>query len=267
MPRFASVTLMLIALVLAVGGYHYGTLRASEPPPPPPEPRPQELAVSEEQMPEDPPPVHQTQVKRAALGEGLGDETMAATWRRLDFLVVPLDGAQVSEAAGQLPGAPRTYRNGIHQGLDFYGGYCGVDVRVGTPVLAAGDGLVIRADLKFQEMTWEERERHLNDAIVAGETPDDILDTLNGRQIWIQHQDGVITRYSHLDSIAPGIEAGTRVKSRDVIGFVGNSGTSDGVTGTTGGAHLHFEIIVDGRVFFDGMTQEQVRETLVMVLK
>jgi murein DD-endopeptidase MepM/ murein hydrolase activator NlpD len=266
MSRSAPVTLILVALLVAVGGYHYGTLQASETAPPPPEPAPQEPVVSEEPMPGEPFPVRQAQVERAALGKGLDEEAMAGTWHRLDFLVTPIDGARVSEAAGQLPGAPRTYRNGVHQGLDFYGGYCGVDVQVGTPVLAAGDGLVTRADTEFREMTLEQREQYLNASIVEGETPDDILDSLNGRQVWIQHRDGVVTRYSHLESIAPGIETGTRVKSREVIGFVGNSGTSDGVMGTSEGAHLHFEVIVNGRVFFDGMTPEQVHKTLERLL-
>jgi len=38
------------------------------------------------------------------------------------------------------------------------------------------------------------------------------------------------------------LKQGGFVKKGQIIGFVGNSGTSDGIKGTKEGAHLHFEI-------------------------
>src|SRR5690625_4776867 len=39
----------------------------------------------------------------------------------LSFLQKPLQEAEVSTISGHLPGAPRPYRNGFHEGIDWYG--------------------------------------------------------------------------------------------------------------------------------------------------
>lgn len=74
------------------------------------------------------------------------------------------------------------------------------------------------------------------DGVVTGAGP-------NGRYgNWMQidHAGKVTTVYGHLSAFAPGIEAGTRISQGDLIGFVGNTGRSTG-------AHLHFEIVANGR--------------------
>jgi len=43
--------------------------------------------------------------------------------------------------------------------------------------------------------------------------------------------------YAHLDSFAPGLHVGQRVRMHDVIGYVGNTGDAAG-----GPTHLHFEV-------------------------
>lgn len=74
------------------------------------------------------------------------------------------------------------------------------------------------------------------DGIVTGTGPN------GGYGNWMQidHAGKVTTVYGHLSGFAPGIEAGTRVSQGELIGFVGNTGRSTG-------AHLHFEIVVNGR--------------------
>ena len=61
-----------------------------------------------------------------------------------------------------------------------------------------------------------------------------------GNIVDIQHADGVITRYGHMSSFAPGIRAGTPVAAGEVIGAVG-------ATGRATGAHVHFEVRISGR--------------------
>lgn len=93
----------------------------------------------------------------------------------------------------------------MHTGVDWANG------RVGTPVIAAGHGTVIKAE-------W---------------------DSGYGRRVEIQHANGYVTTYSHLANFARGIVEGARVRQGQVIGSIGNSGLSTG-------PHLHYEVIVNG---------------------
>jgi murein DD-endopeptidase MepM/ murein hydrolase activator NlpD len=89
------------------------------------------------------------------------------------------------------------------------------------------------------------------DGVVTGAGP-------NGRYgNWMQidHADKLTTVYGHLSAFAPGIEAGTRVSQGELVGFVGNTGRSTG-------AHLHFEIVANGRTVnpltFPGIKRAQL---------
>lgn len=91
----------------------------------------------------------------------------------------------------------------------------GVDIKAprGAPVVAAADGVVIAATDRYQgQKSW-------------------------GNVVVIEHEDGLVTRYAHLDSFA--VKPGERVRSGDKIGEVGS-------TGVTSGPHLHFETLIDG---------------------
>jgi murein DD-endopeptidase MepM/ murein hydrolase activator NlpD len=61
----------------------------------------------------------------------------------------------------------------------------------------------------------------------------------------VRHTNGYETAYGHMTAYAKGIEAGVKVRQGQVIGFVGSTGLSTG-------AHLHYEIMVNGR-FVDPM--------------
>ena len=56
-----------------------------------------------------------------------------------------------------------------------------------------------------------------------------------GNGIRVAQDDGTYFTYLHMSGFAPGIEVGTKVIAGDVIGFVGN-------TGSSATPHLHFEI-------------------------
>jgi len=58
---------------------------------------------------------------------------------------------------------------------------------------------------------------------------------LAGNGLRLTHANGTYFIYLHLAGFAPGIEIGTKVKAGDVIGFVGN-------TGSSATPHLHFEV-------------------------
>ncbi len=90
----------------------------------------------------------------------------------------------------------------------------GVDLvaPAGTPVHAAADGIVVGAGPNGRYGNW----------------------------IRIDHGGKLATVYGHLAGFAPGIETGAVVSRGDLIGFVGSTGRSPG-------AHLHFELLSDGK--------------------
>jgi len=61
-----------------------------------------------------------------------------------------------------------------------------------------------------------------------------------GNAIRIEHAGRLTTLYGHLSRIAPDIEPGRYMRRGEVIGFVGNTGRSTG-------AHLHFEVLANGK--------------------
>ena len=87
----------------------------------------------------------------------------------------------------------------------------------GTPIYAAGNG-------EIERVGWE-----------GG----------YGKYIRIKHTNGYETAYGHMTAYARGIEPGAKVRQGQAIGFVGSTGLSTG-------AHLHYEIMVNGR-FVDPM--------------
>jgi hypothetical protein len=63
--------------------------------------------------------------------------------------------------------------------------------------------------------------------------------------IRIRHANGYETAYGHMSAFARGMEPGKKVRQGQVIGYVGSTGLSTG-------AHLHYEILINGR-FVDPM--------------
>lgn len=91
-------------------------------------------------------------------------------------------------------------------------GHFGLDIELGmnTPVLAAADGVVLRAG-------WDKLGY--------------------GKMVWIEHADGLRTLYAHLNT--PLVSAGDVISRGQLIGLSGNSGYSLG-------PHLHFEVSHNG---------------------
>jgi murein DD-endopeptidase MepM/ murein hydrolase activator NlpD len=75
-------------------------------------------------------------------------------------------------------------------------------------------------------------------------TADGVVDTASysgdyGNLIVLKHAFGLMTRFGHLSKF--NVTPGQDVKRGDIIGFVGSTGRSTG-------AHLHYEILVNGRL-------------------
>jgi murein DD-endopeptidase MepM/ murein hydrolase activator NlpD len=106
-----------------------------------------------------------------------------------------------------------------HPLLGYNKMHTGVDwgSTMGTPIFAAGNGVI-------DKVGWE-----------GG----------YGKYIRIRHANGYETAYGHMSGFARGMEQGKKVRQGQVIGYVGSTGLSTG-------AHLHYEILINGR-FVDPM--------------
>ena len=158
--------------------------------------------------------------------------------------IVPIRGACITEFEGHLPSSPRAYRNdGVHEGIDLYQWASCTTVDYDTEILAAKAGVVIRADLDYVDITPADWDRF----IAANWEGEGILDELRGRQVWIDHGRGIVTRYAHLSVIMDGIAVGAEVEQGQVIGYPGESGQQEVYNEPGTDIHLHFEIrIGDG---------------------
>lgn len=165
--------------------------------------------------------------------------------RLLGGFILPLGAGDVPADAAYLPNSPREYRAGYHEGIDF-------PAAAGTPVHAAKAGTVLRVDTGYREWTNDERQAAFDAAQTLGFTPAATLDRIRGRQVWIDHGEGIVTRYAHLSAVAP-LHVGDPVTQGEVIGAVGSSGFPEG------GPHLHFEIRVGDDFYGDGLPLAQLR--------
>ena len=118
------------------------------------------------------------------------------------LLRTPLDGAHVTSGFGMRM-HPILGFTKMHTGIDF-------GAPIGTPVFAAGDGVV-------KEAQW------------AGGY---------GRWLQIQHNGQWSTGYGHLSGWA--VHAGEHVHQGQVVAYVGSTGRSTG-------PHLHYEVILGGQ--------------------
>ncbi|MCR4406116.1 MAG: peptidoglycan DD-metalloendopeptidase family protein [Anaerolineae bacterium] len=186
---------------------------------------------------------------------------------RLRGFIPPIAGIKLPERENSLPGAPRYYRYGVHQGIDLYAWPDGTQVTTNTEVLAARDGLVIRADWDYEEPTPSQMNAWLAECRQRGYTPEGILDHLRGRQVWLDHGHGIVTRYVHLSAIAKGVKVGQEVQQGQVIGYVGNSGTPESLYNADAELHLHFEIWIGEHYLGQYLSPIETRRWLNRVIR
>jgi murein DD-endopeptidase MepM/ murein hydrolase activator NlpD len=176
--------------------------------------------------------------------------------------LMPVAGACVTPDDNQMPNAPRDYRNGTHEGIDFFTGFACVDVAKETPTLASKAGRVIRVDHVYKPLTQSELDE-LYDRVAANPNDRAALDRFRGRQVWIDHGNGFVTRYCHLDGIPEELTLGAEVEQGQVVGFIGDSGTPESVTNPGFEIHLHFEVRIGDSFLGDGEPPEIVRALYV----
>jgi murein DD-endopeptidase MepM/ murein hydrolase activator NlpD len=173
--------------------------------------------------------------------------------------LIPIEGACLPVDDEQMPNAPREYRNGIHEGVDFFTGFSCVDVPIDLPVHAAKGGEVIRADHDFSPLTQEEVDEYEQRAIDQGFTDAAALDRFRGRQLWIRHDDNTVTRYCHLNRISDVVLPGSQVERGDIVGFTGDTGLPESLTNPGFAIHLHFELRIGDSYLGEGLPPDEVR--------
>ena len=157
---------------------------------------------------------------------------------QLSGFAYPIAGGCLPKGDQLMPNANRAYRNGIHEGVDFYAvDNCNTNIGKDTPVVATKAGRVVRADTDYTDLT----PAGLNQ-VNADPTSAQSLDTFRGRQVWIDHGNGVVSRYAHLNRIADGIRSGVQVTSGQLIAYVGESGTPESVSNPGHEYHLNWEL-------------------------
>jgi len=122
---------------------------------------------------------------------------------RKALLKTPVDGAKITSGFGMRLHPILGYSK-LHKGIDF-------GVKSGTPVMAAGNGVIDYAG-------------------VFG---------AYGNYVRIKHDSSHATAYAHLSRFASGIHVGKRVDQGQIIAF-------SGATGRATGPHLHYEVLVNG---------------------
>jgi murein DD-endopeptidase MepM/ murein hydrolase activator NlpD len=120
------------------------------------------------------------------------------------LLRTPVDGARITSVFGKRRHPVLGYTR-AHKGVDFGAG-------TGTPILAAGDGVVLEA------RRW------------AG----------YGNWLRIRHSGSWDTGYGHISRYAKGIRPGVHVRQGQLVAYVGS-------TGLATGPHLHYEVWLKGQ--------------------
>ncbi|MCF6440036.1 peptidoglycan DD-metalloendopeptidase family protein [Pseudoalteromonas luteoviolacea] len=118
------------------------------------------------------------------------------------FLRAPVNFKYISSNFNPRRLHPVTKQVRPHRGIDYA-------AKVGTPVVAAGNGRVTKAG----------------------------FNRLNGNYVFIEHGSQYTTKYLHLHKLH--VKSGQKVKQGQKIGTVG-------ATGRVTGPHLHYEFLVDG---------------------
>ena len=131
-----------------------------------------------------------------------GYYTEAGEAVRKALLRTPVDGARISGTFGMRKKHPVLGYTKMHKGIDFA-------APTGTPIMAAGDGVVEKAG-RFSSY---------------------------GNYILLRHNGSTKTAYAHLSKYA--VKKGDKVRQGQVIGYIG-------ATGRATGPHLHFELLQNG---------------------
>lgn len=157
-------------------------------------------------------------------------------------LLVPIPGATFSLDEKHLPGTPGHRSPGSHQGFDFLDGSSGRPLASDEPIVAIADGVIVRIDDAYNSRDGEELGYYAKISDKSGFVGGFALDQLRGRQIWLRHDTGHISRYAHLSEVHPRLKPGDAVQRGQPIGLMGNTGIPRTESQPNPPPRLHFEL-------------------------
>lgn len=123
---------------------------------------------------------------------------------RKAFLRAPVEFTRISSNFNLKRLHPIRKAVAPHRGIDYA-------APTGTPILAAGDGRVVKAT----------------------------RNQASGNYVVVQHGEQFQTKYLHMSKFGRGVRKGAKVNQSQIIGYVG-------ATGWATGPHLHYEFLVNG---------------------
>lgn len=121
------------------------------------------------------------------------------------FLKAPLNFFRISSKFSNSRYHPVLKRYRAHHGVDYA-------APTGTPVFSIGDGVVVAKGFQAKG---------------------------GGNYIKVKHNSVYQTTYMHLSRFAKGVKVGSRIRQKEVIGYVGSTGLSTG-------PHLDFRVFKNG---------------------
>ena len=127
--------------------------------------------------------------------------------KRPGVLAYPVTDVYVTQEYGQTDFAAQAYKSKTHGGVDFR-------ASIGTPILAAEDGIVMASDNNDKGTSRWQKYQY-------------------GQHVLIEHDNNLATLYAHLSTRL--VSKGERVTRGQVIGYSGSTGYSTG-------PHLHFGV-------------------------
>ena len=183
-------------------------------------------------------------IKANIVSESIDISKFDPAWVDSLNLSLPCYKVPVPKRSMRLPNAPRSYRNGIHRGVDFFANW-------GTPVRSVADGVIVRSDQNYEEVPADFRENLLQSTTKVGSTPSDIFNSvLLGKSVFIDHGFDLIpgfrtiSIYAHLSHIENEVVPGAIIKKGELLGKSGNTGMRESTLGSRSGSHLHWEMIL-----------------------
>lgn len=159
-----------------------------------------------------------------------------------DGLMTPIADVTFSMSPAHLPGPPLSASDRPRQGFSFVNGHAGRPLMPAEAVVAVAAGEIVRIDHDHPEQNADLHNHWLALESEPGFLGAHARDQLLGRQIWLRHPSGHLSRYAQLSEVHPQLMPGDSVEQGQIIGLVGAVGIAAGESAPESVPPLHFQL-------------------------